>query len=347
MSIRSIPLILILVFIMAVGGASAATIDVACGFADLQAAISTANSNAQPDTLNLAPGCTYNFTGMFTLRTSRDPNPLTINGNGATFDGNDSTSFFDVSGVTLTLNDLTLTGGRADYGAAFSVFLGDLTINNSSITGNTLTRSDLSYPGIIFGSGSIHCSTIEGNSNPGSGPDVGNSFNAPGNWWGAADGPSGAGPGSGTSVDSRVQFTPFLTAPPSGCGTAGAAGSSTVLMPPDSRINWQHGDSDAVVYPARDDAGDPALHVYCVDGDGDGYLSFAVTGADIASYPEQPAENTLIARDDACPVQFHILTTGEYQVTIGPDEAGDVRAVIFRGLPPGDVYFRDSNIYDG
>ncbi len=37
------------------------------------------------------------------------------------------------------------------------------------------------------------------------------------NWWGAPDGPSGAGPGGGDSVSADVDFDPFLTAAPAGC----------------------------------------------------------------------------------------------------------------------------------
>ncbi len=39
------------------------------------------------------------------------------------------------------------------------------------------------------------------------------SANATNNWWGAANGPSGAGGGSGNSISAGVPFTPFLTAP--------------------------------------------------------------------------------------------------------------------------------------
>jgi len=40
---------------------------------------------------------------------------------------------------------------------------------------------------------------------------------ASGNWWGANDGPSGAGPGSGDSVSEKVDFSGFLTVPPAAC----------------------------------------------------------------------------------------------------------------------------------
>jgi len=37
-------------------------------------------------------------------------------------------------------------------------------------------------------------------------------FDATGNWWGAADGPAGAGPGSGDAANANVLFSPFLAA---------------------------------------------------------------------------------------------------------------------------------------
>lgn len=39
------------------------------------------------------------------------------------------------------------------------------------------------------------------------------------------------------------------------------------IYPPDSRINWQYGDLYAVLYHAFDETGNPALHVYCADGE--------------------------------------------------------------------------------
>ncbi len=42
----------------------------------------------------------------------------------------------------------------------------------------------------------------------------GGSVDAADNWWGAADGPSGAGSGSGDAVTANVTFSPFATAPP-------------------------------------------------------------------------------------------------------------------------------------
>jgi hypothetical protein len=43
------------------------------------------------------------------------------------------------------------------------------------------------------------------------------SQDATGNWWGDASGPSGAGPGSGDSVSTGVDFSGWLSAPPAIC----------------------------------------------------------------------------------------------------------------------------------
>jgi hypothetical protein len=40
------------------------------------------------------------------------------------------------------------------------------------------------------------------------------------NWWWDASGPSGVGPGTGDSVSAYVDYTPWLTAEPAGCGAA-------------------------------------------------------------------------------------------------------------------------------
>lgn len=40
------------------------------------------------------------------------------------------------------------------------------------------------------------------------------------NWWGAADGPSGDGPGSGDSISANVDVDPFLTLAPLNCGNS-------------------------------------------------------------------------------------------------------------------------------
>ena len=386
---------LFLILILPQQPSYAATFNVTCNTTDLTNTVTIANANAEPDTVNLDPGCTYTLSSTLTIEADGG-NALTLNGNGAILDG-----ISIVNQGTLTINDLTVSNGSATYGGGIGNG-GALALNNSTINGNTGT-----YGGGIFNTGtlSINNSTINGNTadygggigtsgtstltinnssisdntasnqgggianfgtltmggscisgnTTGAGQDVQHDDlyhqlnNAANNWWGAADGPSGAGPGSGDSVNGDVNYTPFLTAPPPACSMAGGgtSGNASLPTPPDDRINWQHGDTDAVVYPAQDDAGNPALHVYCLDAAGNAFLGLNVTQDDIDAYPAQPDTNVEVARNDDCPVSFHILTTGEYQVNIGPDAEGQVREVIFTGLPPSDVYFDDFNVYGG
>lgn len=59
----------------------------------------------------------------------------------------------------------------------------------------------------------VRFNDISGNSHAGLRNDTPTSVDAPCNWWGAADGPSGAGGGSGDAVVGAVAFAPFATAP--------------------------------------------------------------------------------------------------------------------------------------
>lgn len=59
----------------------------------------------------------------------------------------------------------------------------------------------------------VRFNDISGNSHAGLRNDTPTSVNATCNWWGAADGPSGVGGGSGDAVVGAVAFAPFATAP--------------------------------------------------------------------------------------------------------------------------------------
>ena len=99
-------------------------------------------------------------------------------------------------------------------------------------------------------------------------------------------------------------------------------------------------------------AGNPILAFYCVDTDGegidgDGELAFYISAQGLAEeYPNNPEVNTLIAQDDACSFQFHKLTSGNFQVTVGPDNNGTVHVFIFEGVPPGNIHRETFNIAD-
>ena len=134
----------------------------------------------------------YNGGGVYVSSGSATLSSGQILSNTATSDGggvyiNDGSA--TVSNVQLLHNTASSTGG-ALYKYASSAFI---TVTNSCLVGNSAT-------------------SVYNNSNlP--------SLNATGNWWGAANGPSGVGPGSGDSVSANVDYGDFLTASILGCPT--------------------------------------------------------------------------------------------------------------------------------
>jgi hypothetical protein len=72
----------------------------------------------------------------------------------------------------------------------------------------------------------------------------------------------------------------------------------------------------------------------------------SISAAELAEFDPTPDENFLVASSGDGFVSFYILTTGEYQINIGPDASGKVYVVIFTGLPPTDVYRHDFNVND-
>jgi hypothetical protein len=130
--------------------------------------------------------------------------------------------------------DMMITGNsfsdNGRYGLALTSF-GDAdpskgaqnnTITQNCFTGNGFTQNGA---GVVFSSsqspGTISTNTLNQNNIVGNavGALYGGTetINAEYNWWGAADGPSGDGPGSGDAVDgTTIDFDPFLTSFASG-----------------------------------------------------------------------------------------------------------------------------------
>ncbi len=90
------------------------------------------------------------------------------------------------------------------------------TITDSRILTNTAANSGGVY-NQSSGTVNVTASCVVGNSNTSFTNDDSNVQTATGNWWGAVDGPSGAGSGSGDSVSTNVNYSSFLTTPPDGC----------------------------------------------------------------------------------------------------------------------------------
>ena len=118
-----------------------------------------------------------------------------------------------ITGSEISDNSTTRNGG----GAAL-LFNGGASLTNSCITGNERTLPSTSSSGIFANWGA----------------------DATNNWWGAGNGPSGNGPGSGDAVLGTITFSPFQTAsipcgpqPPvcSPSGTQSFSTNSTCVTP--------------------------------------------------------------------------------------------------------------------
>ncbi|WP_460391863.1 hypothetical protein [Actinophytocola sediminis] len=137
--------------------AGADNISVPCDPVALVKAVTTANASTAPDTVTLTPNCVYTLTEQADATVNaglpRITGTLTIDGNHATIVRAPNAPRFRLisNWGSLTLNEVTLTGGHAPDGVGTNSFgdgdsgdsgggiqnWGTLTITDSVITGNT------------------------------------------------------------------------------------------------------------------------------------------------------------------------------------------------------------------
>lgn len=159
-----------------------------------------------------------------------DTSPVVISGNEitATAAGTGSPGFWgiwvsdattkamtvDITGNTFTSNNSA--GGTAIGAAAgFGPFAIDLNVSGNVISSwqYGLTFECNTTCGAGFSSLLVNNNSIVGNTN-GLENAMGVVVNAENNWWGATDGPGGAGTGGGNPVSANVDFDPWLAASP-------------------------------------------------------------------------------------------------------------------------------------
>jgi hypothetical protein len=92
------------------------------------------------------------------------------------------------------------------------------------------------------------------------------------------------------------------------------------------------------------------VYIYALSSTGEGTQVLSVTNSEIRKVVRKtptPAKNTLIKSSSDGKYALYLLTTGEYQVNIGPDIEGKVEVTIWTGMPPEDpATQRSFNIYD-
>jgi len=140
--------------------------------------------------------------------------------------GGDGGAIFDSSNGGLVFNGGSVTNNSVpggDGGGIHDSSNGGINITGVVFSGNSATSGD---GGAIYDESSVGTGPVSNNCFVGNTADSGGgifrasspSLNAINNWWGAASGPSGAGPGTGDAVSTNVTFSPFLTSPPGICG---------------------------------------------------------------------------------------------------------------------------------
>ncbi len=147
----------------------AAAFDIGCSTPDLIAAVTTANSNAQSDTINLTGGCTYTLSSRLAINADGG-NQLTINGNGAILTVSGARGIMGIAfGANAVINSLTFRDGNADnFAGADSDFAGAI-MNTGTLTVNGsyfLNNHSVNLGGAIFNQGTLNVngSTFSGNS---------------------------------------------------------------------------------------------------------------------------------------------------------------------------------------
>lgn len=120
-----------------------------------------------------------------------------------------------VRNVTISGNTVT-TGGPDSYGILLWGKNTNISVQDNTISNlNKGLAVEEKYSGAGFASSVVaHYNCITGNTlgvSNGS-AEVANLVDAENNWWGAADGPSGVGPGSGDAVSANVDFNPWRQA---------------------------------------------------------------------------------------------------------------------------------------
>lgn len=117
---------------------------------------------------------------------------------------------------------------------------------------------------------------------------------------------------------------------------------------PDDRFNWgAPGGNDVALYANMTDTSNPSVDAYCINDNSNGYFGLSISEDDLAMYPAFPEVNTLVASSEFCNLHFYILTSGQYQINMGPFSNNEVIEVIFDGLPPTNVRYSTFTDYSG
>lgn len=210
-------------------------------------------------------------------------------------------------------------GGAIGFGAGVTSLTGNKFLENTaSISGSAIFIGNPQYNTVEV---QAHSNCITGNSHVA----VVNEYAAltmdmSENWWGASNGPSGAGSGAGDSVSNNIDFSDFLSSPLSGCTTTSTPNfTASTVEELRARIN-----------DANDEVGYPGPNVIELTSSLFNFLDSNPTGGesalpDITSYITIIAGSATLSRDvNAPPFRlFRINSTGTLIVSDATFANGD------------------------
>jgi|GEM_PF-3191992 len=178
---------------------------------------------------NAAIGCqTWDENASVTFMA--DDNILTGNV-GTTADGiyiGDVPANDPAGNIKATITNNTVSGWQHGVYLASSV-AADSTITGNTITNNVSTTSGIHIEAAVNAANvSANFNNIVGNVGFGINNEGTGTLNAINNWWGANNGPSGVGPGSGDAVSANVDYDPWLGAELEEAKSETVTGSGTV-----------------------------------------------------------------------------------------------------------------------
>ncbi|MBI5928956.1 MAG: hypothetical protein HY862_06590 [Chloroflexi bacterium] len=93
-----------------------------------------------------------------------------------------------------------------------------------------------------------------------------------------------------------------------------------------------------VIYVPISDAADLFIDIWRLDENNLGYEVLTIPADELLALPDFPAENLLIASTADEFIRVYKLTTGEFQVNVGPLVDGKIHVLIFDGIPSTHTY---------
>ncbi len=106
----------------------------------------------------------------------------------------------------------------------------------------------------------------------------------------------------------------------------------------DARLNYGHGDLISALYSASDADGHPTIRVYDIAPDSTGILRGDYAYELFEPYINNPPSvNTYLGKLGR--TTLTVLTSGEFQINVGPDAEGKIHEVILKGIPPVSIKF--------